>query len=107
MKIDTMYDELVLQIQKNLLVEFNNILTVNFCLQKNKNWANNTFFHQTIFTTSKNLIKKFNGINSRYKKPCIRDLMTLGAIEKFIPINEEGFEPLCDKRIDWLLENVL
>ena len=31
MKIDTMYDELVLQIQKNL-VEFNNILTVNFCL---------------------------------------------------------------------------
>ena len=33
--------------------------------------------------------------------------MTLGAIEKFIPINEEGFEPLCDKRIDWLLENVL
>ena len=30
--------------------------------------------------------------------------MTLGAIEKFIPINEEGFEPLCDKRIDWLLE---
>ena len=33
--------------------------------------------------------------------------MTLSAIEKFIPINEEGFEPLCDKRIDWLLENVL
>ena len=32
MKIDTMYDELVLQIQKNLLVEFNNILTMNFCL---------------------------------------------------------------------------
>ena len=32
MKIDTMYDELVLQIQKNLLVEFNNILTVSFCL---------------------------------------------------------------------------
>ena len=31
MKIDTMYDELVLQIQKNL-VEFNNILTMNFCL---------------------------------------------------------------------------
>ena len=25
--------------------------------------------------------------------------MTLGAIEKFIPINEEGFEPLCDKKL--------